>query len=404
MAEAATAEGDELVRLAQELERLIASTDASVRAQAALARLNASTEHKQVPWSDAAPIAVREVDEELAALLRAERLILEGERDVAEDLLLDHQENPRALEMLVDLALATDDLAKALRLAHTLYERAPSPVRRLLYADLLLRAGRAADGLEHLAAIRADREIATPVRARAFALSARQAWEESDFADAARLTAAWLALVPTSTAAAWAHIQALLRRSEYEAALRVDDKHDLTPRDIDEAHLAAYLFSRALAPVDALGRIVSLSDEFNGEDERLEALVVLTGLRVRDDLPSELAERRKTALEEFPRKFPNSQIIRALKAPETPEEIESFFREQFAEGADQQAAAEREVARGESPVTVLAALAHRDVGTTWGRLHRLPIGYGDATLNDLERADALAAIGGGVGGHSTRPH
>lgn len=389
-----TGPDDALGRGVADLENLLQSRDEPIRVQAAIARLGASARIAQIPWSDEAEAVLAAVDDEgLAPILKAEHFIAAGNARQAEDLLLDNQDHPQALELLAELAEKEEDWVKALPLLEALLDRAPSAARRLRYAETLLKAGRSQDALAVLAALRSDAAVPTALRSHAYALSAQQAWNADDFATVASLAGEWLAL-SGSPSAAWAQVQALLKVSDYERARAIVDEHKLTAADPQDAHLLAYLFHRALPPAEALARIAELSDQFDRADEQLEALVIMSGLGATDDIPEELRERRRVAFEEFQSRFPNSQIIRAFPAPETPEEIDAFFREHFSKGSQQQVDAAEQVARGEAAVAVLAAIAHREVATVWGRLERLPLGYGDPTLDDLERADAAAAIGG----------
>jgi tetratricopeptide (TPR) repeat protein len=385
---------DEAVRGAiQSLDKLLNAKEERVRIQAALARLSASARSSDVPWSDAAEATLADVDEEeLARLMKAEHLIARGEEREAENLLLAHQGDPRALELLVEIAEKAEDWTRAVPVVEALLEAAPSPARRLLYAEVLIKAGREQDAVGALAALRVDTFVPTALRSRAYALSAQQAWNAYNFAAAATLSGEWLALVPTSTAAGWAQVQALLRISEYDRALSVVDEHALTAKDTEEARVLAYLFHRALPAAEALARIVALSDSFERADEYLEGLVILSGLGA-TDIPADLAERRRVTFEEFATRFPDSQIIQSFPAPESPEEIEAFLREHFSEGSEHQVDAAQKVARGEAAVAVLAALSGKEVSTLWGRLETLPFGFSDPTLDDLERQDAADAIG-----------
>jgi tetratricopeptide (TPR) repeat protein len=394
---AQTETGPENVRNAAvaELDALLSAGDENVRVQAAIARLSMSARSGDVPWSDAAEAILVQVDDErIGSLLKAEHLIEAGDHRTAENILLSIQENPRALELLVELAEKAEDWGKAVPLMEALLDAAPSPARRLLHAEILLKAGRQLDALAVLTALRVDNSVPTALRSRAYALSAQQAWDATNFSSVATLSGEWLALVPSSPVASWAQVHALLRISEYDRALSVVEEHDLTARDTDEARLLAYLFHRALPPAEALARVVELSDRFERADEYLEGLVILCGVGSNEDISPELGERRRLTFEDFAERFPESQMIQAFPAPETPEEIEAFFREHFSRGSEQRAEAAGKVARGEAAVAVLAALTGKEVSTTWGRLERLPLGYGDPTLDDLERADAADAIGG----------
>jgi hypothetical protein len=381
----------------EELDGLLPSDDEPVRLQASLGRLAAAAHFPDVEWSQPAEDALAPHDEDgLIPLLKAQHLIRAGDQRAAEDLLLDHQGDPRALEILVELAEASEDWARAVALSETLVEIAPSPTRRLLHAEMLIRAERPQEAVAALGSLSGDQAAPTPVRARAFAASAQAAWRVEDFTEVVRQLRGWLDVVPSSSAARWGLVQAQMRLGDYDAALATLDEGDGQPRDVGDARTAAYLYSRSLPAGEALRRIAELSDQFEGADEYLEGLIVLTGLGVQEDLSPELHERRQAAFQAFPSRFPDSQMIQAIPAPETDEAIVDFLRDQLAAGAEARAETERKVAEGEAPVALIAAMTSKEVSTVWGRLGRLPLGFGDTALDDLERADAAAAIGHGA--------
>jgi hypothetical protein len=184
----------------RELEALIASQDEAVRAQAAVARLSASARIAEISWSEAAEAVLTELDDEVAPVLKAQHLMGIGDSTGAEDILLDNQENPQAVDLLVELAEAAEDWNGAASLLEAVLENAPTAPRRLHYAEVLLKADRRDDALEVLAALRVDSAVPTALRAEAYALSAQQAWDASDFATAARLSSDWLALTRSPSA------------------------------------------------------------------------------------------------------------------------------------------------------------------------------------------------------------
>lgn len=390
-----TGPGADLAGALADLDKLVSSADPTVCVRAAIARLTAAARLSDVAWSEAAEAALSDLDERaFIATLKAEHLLAAGKTDEAEDLLLDHQDDPRALELLLELAVGAGEWSRAVSLAEMLVARAPTPSARMHHAETLISAGRPQDAAPILVQLRTDREAPTALRARAYGLAAQMAWDRGAFADVASLSEKWLELVPDSTVAAWARVHALIRMSEHKNAVAVVQEHHLVPRDHEEARAVASLFHRALPPNDAVAKIVELADRFDRQDEYLEAMTLLTALGLREPLPPELNARVQSAFDEFPSRFPESQMMRAVPAPETPEEIEAFLKEHAGQSAEHQVDVDRQLARGETAVAVLAAVSNKEVSTTWGRLARLPIGFGDGALDALELSDAADAVGG----------
>jgi hypothetical protein len=189
-------------------------------------------------------------------------------------------------------------------------------------------------------------------------------------------------------------VLALTMLSRYDEALRVIEERSLEPRDERDALLAAHVFRRGLEPVEALRRIIELSDRFDRQVEGLEALVIYVGIGPGGrDLPEELQERRAATFAEFLERFPDSTFIKAIPAPETQDEIEAFLREHFSPGVDQLADLQRQMVRGETAVAVLATFVGKHVPQVWARLGALPLEFGDLALREIERQGARDAIG-----------
>jgi predicted Zn-dependent protease len=107
----------------------------------------------ETAWSGDAEAVLAPFDEDgIAPILKAEHLIAAGDTRAAEDILLDNQESPRALELLAELAESAEEWSRAVPLLEALLKQAPSPARRLRYAETLLKGGRRRDALAVLAA------------------------------------------------------------------------------------------------------------------------------------------------------------------------------------------------------------------------------------------------------------
>lgn len=383
------------------LQRVIAdSASETYRSEAGRFWLIATIDSDDVPWSDEAHAAVSAVDPVLGDILQAAKLKAEERYEAVEKLLLPRQNDSRALQMLAEVAAARGDWKTAAQLQRELLARAPTPERRLREAQLLNEAGETTASLGVLAELRADAAVTPDIRAASFGLSAQSLYEAKKFSDFVDVARAWRALLPEEDIAGWALVRGLAHLARWEDALAVIDGRDLAetePKPLktinaDDAVLAATVIASALPPAQSIPRIAALSDQFNRNVERLEALVMLTGIGG-EDLPPEVSERRALTWADFHERFPESQIIRAFEAPTTVEEFEEFARQHVAPGADAGVKFHEQVMRGEAPVALLAAGLGKNLAEVWAGAQTLPLGYGDSTLDELELADAVAAIG-----------
>lgn len=378
------------------LDRLVEES-AGLRDRAAFSRLAVSGQDPAIPWSDRAEEVLSSVNREAAMILKAQRLMHTGESDVAERLLLKSVDAPDSLELLAVVAANRSDWQKVFDLSKTLVDRAPSPQRRLMLAEAARHLQRLDVMRGAVAALHADPGTPTDVRLRALALSAEDAWNRSDWLEVIRFAAERLELAPRDDLAGWAKVQALAQLGRYAEAVRTIDDLELRPRDAREARVAAAMFDRVLPPADAVSRIATLAVALDEPDERLEALLIHAGLRSsKDDLPADLAERVRTSLLEFPHRFPDSQAIQAIRAPETQEEIEAFFREQFAERAGRLLEVHRQILAGTAPVTVAASLAGKRVVELWARMAFLPLQHRERSAHVEEVRAAKEALGRGA--------
>jgi tetratricopeptide (TPR) repeat protein len=378
------------------------SEDERYRGEAGRIWLMAATDSDDVAWSDAAHDAVVAVDAPLADIFTAAKLKDEESYAEAEKLLLPQQNDSRALQMLAEIAAARGDWKTAAQFQKELLARAPTPERRLREARLFEQSGDTAAFLASLASLRTHANVVPDVRAIAFGLSADTLYRTrklSDFVDVAR---AWRAFRPDDDVAGWALVRGLAHLARWEDALAVvdgqeqTDGHESRPLatlDEEDAVLAATVLANALPTLQSIPRIAALSDQFNRNVERLEALVIITGAGATDDFPAEVSERRALTWSDFQERFPDSQIIRAFDAPTTREELEDFARQHVAPGSDTGVELHEQVIRGEAAVALLAAGLGKHVAEVWAGAQLLPLGYGDATLDEVEVADATAAIG-----------
>ena len=169
-------------------------------------------------------MVVRRADPLAAALVQSQFLATRGDVLEAERLLLEHSDAPDALQLLAGLAARREDWERSLLLTSELLRRAPTNERRLLYVEVARRAGRTAEAASELAALRSDPSLPSEIRARAYALSAEQAWNIGEFEQVMTVTDAWLSVAPDNPTAAWARVHALTRIGKFADAARGGDQ------------------------------------------------------------------------------------------------------------------------------------------------------------------------------------
>jgi aspartyl-tRNA(Asn)/glutamyl-tRNA(Gln) amidotransferase subunit C len=377
------------------LEELIAGPS-EVREQAAFARLAGSAQASDVPWSELAERILADVNPEAVSILKAQRLIAEGESQAAEKLLLAQVAGADVLELLAVTAANQGEFARALAFANRAVDEAATPQRDLLRIEFARKLDQLDDYVGALSALLTDSQTPVPVRLRAYALAAERAWRYGQWLELVRLTDEWLQLDPRSRVASWAKVHALAQLGRRTEAVMTVDQLALRPRDEKDARLAASLFDRVLEPVEAVRRVADLLSEYPS-DEQIQALLIHAGLRAdREQLPNQLADLVQKILSEFPDRFPGSRLIRAIPAPETEAEVEEFFRVHFADNARRVHDAQVAVLSEAAPLALAAAVSGKQVALTWARAGFLPIRTADPLQRRAEVDHARDALGKGA--------
>jgi aspartyl-tRNA(Asn)/glutamyl-tRNA(Gln) amidotransferase subunit C len=387
---------DDLKGALSSLKAFVQSGSPRTAEQAAFALLTGATENVDVPWDAEAESFLASIHPELLPILRAQFLVRRERVNEARNVLLQNAHNPDALQLLAGLAAEEGDWKRAIDLTRTLVERLPTPDRQLLLAEVMLRGGEVGEAGQLLARLRDDITVSDEVRRRAYALSAADAWKAEDFPQVEEIARRWLELAPEDPQAQWGRIQALARLGRFSEAHQLLASSSVEPRGPQDANVAAVIYSESLEPFDAATRIKELLDAFP-EDEHLNAQFIVAGLNVPEESRHEpISDSVRNALATFPDRFPKSKLIRAVKAPESPEEVPAFFKAHFAAGAEESRRRQTEVVRGDAPVAALAATIGRSVCALWSRLEILPLTYSDSNLLDWEREVAWSAIPGGA--------
>jgi tetratricopeptide (TPR) repeat protein len=380
-----------------DLEGLLDSSDDVVRWQAARLLLVGAVSDG-FDWYDRAEEIVREADEALADVIRASYLHHRGERDEAERLLHARIDDSRALESLIQFAVDREEWETALQLHEQLTVKGNTPERKYARARLLEKSGDIEGALAHLSRVMSDATAPVDVRARSYARSAELFYQRGNFVSFLQTAQQWQQLDPSDAQPAWLVVLGFARLGRWEEALDALDRREdgaesvpLEPLDEEDAELAASVIFHALPRSEAIVRIAEISDRFDRSIERLEGLIIVAG-NPGDELPPTVQERVRRSMQEFERRFPDSQAMRTVEAPADIEGLTGFVREQVAEESSEAEETFRAVHRGEAPLTLLAALLRKHVPELWAVGGFLPIGYGDPTLSAQELADAHATI------------
>jgi hypothetical protein len=378
---------------AQDLDDLVSHEDDEVRNLAALRRLAISGEAPGIDWSDAAAAVVESRHLAPAVVFKAFWLENAGRHGQAERELLAHSDETWALAELMRLAGRTEDWAKAARYADALLGRELDWATHLSAAEALRLGGDDARALAEFEKLAKDENAPPAVRADAYRRLTELAYNSEDYARTVSLTDGWLQVEPDNADAAWVRVLALAVLGRDHDALAAIADRDLHPRQPSEYRIAAQLHLNTGDANDVVQKVVALADEHDPPSEEMEAFVVAAALRA-PTIPDDLRDR--VSFERFTKLFPTSQRLQARSF----EDFKQYLEQDLAERAGHIQAVEDQVFKdGQMPSAVLALVTNNDIGGLWMRLSwgtGLPMGYGNLELDELERQDARAALGGAV--------
>jgi hypothetical protein len=106
----------------------------------------------------------------------------------------------------------------------------------------------------------------------------------NDYAALDDLTERWFRELPDDLNAQWQRVFVLTSLARYEDAFEIIKDKALRAATLDQAHLLATVYVRALKPLDAARRIAQLSDQFDRSDEGLEGLLLFTATRTKEEV------------------------------------------------------------------------------------------------------------------------
>ncbi len=377
------------------LEQLITSTEAEIATSAAVALLVAATKSRDISWSDDAAQVVAQAKPEAAIALRAEHEALHGNFDEAQKILLPKSDRPAALRRLRDYAAMAGQWGLARDRTQALLRDGNDPRDRLALGEALRKLGDIEEARLAFASVANDRDAPAPLRDSAFGSNVDLLSTNRDYESILRLAREWRTALPDSRNAAWNEVFALARLSRHAEAWKVIKQRALVAETEPQATLLAEVLYRAAEPTEAITELVALSDKFDRKLEAIEALIIATALDVEPDQPvfaEPIESRVRDTFARFPERFPDSDVITAVPAPKTPEEIDAFLRDLAGDTPQRRRDAAREIEGGRTPVNLLAAFSNRGVAQTWLNLSPLPLGF--ATEHAIDVQAAREAIGG----------
>ncbi|HMN99829.1 MAG TPA: hypothetical protein PKD59_10470 [Miltoncostaeaceae bacterium] len=379
------------------LDRLLSADSEKIRTQAAFMRQSLAVKTPtRFPASAKAREVLAEVDPATAALMWVDAAELVDRKSI-ETVLLPFSGDARVLHRLADVAAADGDHLRALELINAAADRTSRPGVHLRRAHLLILAGREDEALPGLRAMQDNVQVVTAARVDAVRLelevqARRRAWLQFE-----RVTRRWLEVDPASVEAGWHLVHVLARLGRYDEARAHLDRQALDPDILERAELAAAVLYRTITTADDLEQLALLADRFDGESEGLELTLLSAGTALGEaPLPSTLKERLRTGWEQFEARFPDSTALTRVEIGEDLEGLSAYMREHLADAVESERELMRQVADGEVPLAFVAGARGTEATTVWGRVRPLPVGFANETLEELELADAAAAIGGPV--------
>jgi tetratricopeptide (TPR) repeat protein len=381
----------------QVLKTLLADVDADVSRRAAFALLSASVEFEDVGWDDAAAAIVARHKADIEVAMRAERALLLHEYGEAQRLLLPQADRTVSLRRLRDYAALAGEWEKAKDRCRELIRREHDPRDRLAMAEAFRKLNERSEAVREFTQLARDGALHADIREAAFRALAEMVADNRDYEALRTTSEEWYEALPASANAAWNLLFALARLSRHADAWALLRAKKLAPDTESRAALYGEILTRAAPRADALGRLIAVSDQFDRRIEAVEALIIMTSLDAdaEDAALDEAIQRRvQETFNTFSQRFPNSRMIRAIPAPETPEEIERFFTELAGDTPKLQYEISKAIVAGRAPVSALAAVSNGSVGREWSRMRGLPIGFAMPERDAADRDAARNALGG----------
>ncbi len=344
-------------------------------------------------WSEDAYTKLVEHDAGFAALFKARHLANGESWDEAERALQPYLAEPRVQHALLEIATDRGDDQRVVLRAEELLEQDSDFSVRLDAAKALASAGERQTAEKELEALVATEEAPLPIRLAVFPHLAELLTENERHRELLDLTERWLELDPHSDNAIWGRAHSLFRLGRHRECMELLELKRGRPATLARRQLLARAYGLVIGGTEAAEKIVALADGVEEPDEALEALAIFAVLESGGEgLSEELGQR--TSPERFTQTFPESELIRAVKAPQSREEIVAMLEEMG--GGDQHQrvsrAAELVFENPAAPLGLIGLAVGKSVAEIWRQVNRRPTNFGIAQLDEDERANAAYAL------------
>jgi hypothetical protein len=379
---------EELEQTLELLDRLL--SEGPHRHPAAQARMIFAL--RGAPWSDEAGVIVAEHDPGMAVLFRARFLANAQQWDEAERVLQPNMDEPRVQQALLEFAIEQEDRERILARAHEVLAGDPDHAVHLEAARALAEAEASEDAEKALAALSSDQDAPTGIRLAGLPHLAELLNQDHRHRELLTLTDLWLELDPESENAIWGRAHSLFRLGRYEESLELLTGQEQKASTADRRQLLARNYSAVLGGATAAAKIAELADELAEPDEALEALAIFSLLEAEEEPEDALVERVNPA--RFIELFPDSELIRSIEAPKSPEELIDLLEGLGArDRSERVSTASRLVFEDpEAPLGLIAMAAGRPVAEVWRQMPRRPTNFGLEQIDRDERANAAKAL------------
>ncbi len=344
-------------------------------------------------WSEDAYARLVEHDAGFAALFKARHLANGERRDEAERALQPHMAEPRIQHALLEIATDRGDDQRVILRAEEILEQDSDFAVRLDAANALASAGESQSAEKELAALVATEAAPLPIRLAALPHLAELLTKNERHRELLDLTERWLELDPYSDNAVWGRAHSLFRLGRHQECLELLEEKGGKPATMARRQLLARAYGLVVGGGEAAKKIVALAEEHGEPDETLEALAIFAALESGGEgLSEELKERVSPG--RFTQAFPESGLIRTVRAPQSREEIIAMLEELG--GGDQHERVSRATElifeNPTAPLGLIGLALGKPVAEIWRQVNRRPTNFGIAQLDEDERANAANAL------------
>ena len=347
--------------------------------RAALVRATRAGQFPELGWPEAAEEVLLTHNQTNAALAsKAMWLRATGDGEAARAVLLPPTNDVRLMEVQMGLASLEGESDEAARIAVDLLALGPDNLTRVNCAEALYQVGDLSRARAEATVVADDPTASSFEKGLAlYLLAGIAADKEHDYSRALSYFERWVDIEPDNERRVWGHLLALTRLTRHPEALELLKSSGVQPVTVGDARIAAEVYSHIADPVDALRRVLDVTERV--PDDGLRRQLYLWALSRTADvgLPEDLAARvHLTDLEALGLQSVPLETLR-LQAQRI-----HATREEVLKG----------ISEGATPVMTLAAVERSDIGSVWMRLGARPYGFGFAQLDALDVEQAREAL------------